>query len=73
MDTVFGARKFWAAITWKRTSAHNDRLFGSESDTILMYSGGKQNSDAVRRPLDEKNVQSNIATMMTRDNTGQAT
>ena len=36
MDAVFGARHFWAAITWKRTSAHNDRLFGSESDTILM-------------------------------------
>ena len=58
MDAVFGAGNFWAAISWKRTSAHNDRLFGSESDTILMYGGGTQNIDAVRIPLDEKNVAS---------------
>lgn len=58
MDAVFGARTFWSAITWKRTSAHNDRLFGSESDTILMYGGSVQNVDAVRTSLDEKNVTS---------------
>ena len=58
MDVVFGAGRFWADITWKRTSAHNDRLFGSESDTILMYGGGKLNPDAVRMALDEKNVSS---------------
>ena len=58
MDTVFRARRFWANITWKRTSAHNDRLFGSESDTILMYGGDKQNRDDVRIPLTEKNVAS---------------
>ena len=58
MDAVFGARQFWANITWKRTSAHNDRLFGSESDTILMYGGGKQNRDAVLIPLTEKNLAS---------------
>ena len=58
MDTVFGARQFWANITWKRTSAHNDRLFGSESDTILMYGGGKQNRDAVLVPLTDKNLAS---------------
>ena len=58
MDVVFGASSFWADITWKRTSAHNDRLFGSESDTILMYGGAKQNPDAVRIALDEKNVSS---------------
>ena len=40
MDAVFGARKFWASIAWKRTSAHNDRLFGSETDTILTYGEG---------------------------------
>ena len=51
MDTIFGVKKFWAAITWKRTSAHNDRLFGSETDTILMYGGSTQNWDAVRMPL----------------------
>ena len=58
MDAVFDSRQFWAEITWKRTSAHNDRLFGSESDTILMYGGGKQNHDAVRIPLTEKNLAS---------------
>ena len=58
MDAVFGARRSWAAITWKRTSAHNDRLFGSESDTILMYGGDKQNLNAVRQPLNTKNIES---------------
>ena len=58
MDTVFGARDFWANITWKRTSAHNDRLFGSESDTILMYGGHKQNPAAVKVPLTDKNLDS---------------
>ena len=58
MDVVCGASSFWADITWKRTSAHNDRMFGSESDTILMYGGAKQNPDAVRIALDEKNVSS---------------
>ena len=58
MDTVFGAGQFWADITWKRTSAHNDRLFGAESDNILMYGGSKQNPDAVRMPLSEKNTAS---------------
>ncbi len=56
MDAVFGARNFRSEITWKRTSAHNDRLFGSESDTLLYYGGSVQNSDAVRVPLDEKNL-----------------
>ena len=58
MDAIFGVSSFWADITWKRTSAHNDRLFGSESDTLLMYGGAKQNPDAVRVALDEKNVSS---------------
>ena len=58
MDAVFGAGKFWAAITWRRTSAHNNRLFSSTSDTLLAYGGGKQNPDAIRTPLDEKNVAS---------------
>ena len=58
MDAIFGAKNFWAAITWKRTSAHNDRLFGSESDTILVYGDGVQNLDAVRVPLRDKNISS---------------
>ena len=58
MDAVFGVSEFWAEIKWKRTSTHNDRLFGSQTDTILMYGGDKQNWDAVRVPLDEKNIKS---------------
>ena len=58
MDAVFGIQEFWAEIKWKRTSSHNDRLFGSETDTILMYGGHKQNWDAVRVPLDERNIKS---------------
>ena len=58
MDAIFGSKNFWAAITWKRTSAHNDRLFGSESDTILVYGDGVQNLDAVRVPLRDKNIAS---------------
>ena len=58
MDSIFGADNFWTTITWKRTSAHNDRLFGSESDTILMYGGSSQNLDAVRLPLNEKHISS---------------
>ena len=51
MDAVFGEKEFWAAITWKRTSAHNDRLFGSETDTIRV----KQNWDA-GKPLNYHEV-----------------
>ena len=58
MDSIFGEDIFWTAITWKRTSAHNDKLFGSESEMILMYGGGTQNLDDVRVPLSEKNLQS---------------
>ncbi len=58
MDAVFGIKEFWAEIKWKRTSTHNDRLFGSQTDTILMYGGHMQNWDAVRVPLDKKNVES---------------
>ena len=68
MDAVCGARKFWADLTWKRTSAHNDRLFGSETDTILMYGGGKQNWDAVRKPLNEKHI---VSKYRYRDSNGQ--
>ena len=69
MDAVFGEKEFWAAITWKRTSAHNDRLFGSETDTILMYGGSvKQNWDAVRKPLNEKHIMSKYRY---RDSNGQ--
>ena len=39
MDAIFGKRNFRNAITWKRTTAHNDsaRNYSSVSDTILFY------------------------------------
>ncbi len=58
MDAVFGSNRFYTAITWKRTSAHNDRMFGDESAMILMYGGDKQNPDAVRVGLNEKHLSS---------------
>ena len=58
MDAVFGQATFWTDITWQRTSAHNDRLFGSVSDSIIAYGGDPSNLDAVRVPLTEKNVSS---------------
>ena len=57
MDAVFGASRFVAEITWKRTSAHNDRLFGSVSDSILCYGEPPRNGDAVRVPLDPAYVE----------------
>ena len=53
LDSVFGAANFRNAITWKRTSAHNDsRRFGRVADSILFYSGTDINADAVRSSID---------------------
>ena len=39
MDAVFGAAQFQNAITWQRTTAHNDSVrYGRNSDTLLFYS-----------------------------------
>ena len=39
MDAVFGPERFLNAVTWKRTTAHNDpRRFGRVQDRILYYS-----------------------------------
>ncbi len=51
MDTVFGRERFQADITWKRTSSHNDRAFGSVSDSILFY-GNPAPVERARVPLD---------------------
>ncbi len=42
MDTVFGKTNYRSAITWKRTSSHNDvrRNYADLSDNILFYSAG---------------------------------
>ena len=44
MDTVFGKTNYRSAITWKRTSSHNDasRNYADLSDTILFYSAGNK-------------------------------
>ena len=52
LDSIYGADRFVAEITWKRTSAHNDsKSFGNVADNILCY-GSSINVDAVRVPLD---------------------
>lgn len=58
MDCVFGHDQLQQIITWKRTSAHNDRMFGSVRDTILYYApeSATQNPDAIRIPLDKDYV-----------------
>ncbi|MCY3555775.1 MAG: DNA methyltransferase [Gemmatimonadetes bacterium] len=61
MDTIFGKDQLQAEITWKRTHAHNDRMFGNVSDSILYYSAvpnqiPKRNKSAVEVPLDEDYV-----------------
>ena len=38
MDSVFGRSQFQAQITWWRTFAHNDKVFGAVSDYLLWYS-----------------------------------
>ena len=57
LDSIYGADRFIAEITWKRTSAHNDsQSFGSVADYILCY-GSNINVDAVRVPLDPEYVE----------------
>ena len=55
MDAVFG--NFIADITWRRTFAHNDKMFGAIHDHILYYSkadGCVKNLDAVKIPMTTK-------------------
>ena len=56
LDSIYGADRFVAEITWKRATAHNDsQSFGSVADYILCY-GNSINVDAVRVPLDPEYV-----------------
>ena len=56
LDSIYGADRFVAEITWKRATAHNDsQSFGSVADNILCY-GSNINVDAVRVPLDPEYV-----------------
>ncbi len=45
MDVIFGRSRFQSEITWKRTSAHNDRVFSSVADKILFYGDSHQRRD----------------------------
>ncbi len=59
MDAIFDASRYRADIIWKRTSAHNDKLFGRVSDHILYYGdASREEPDAVRLPLDPQHVSS---------------
>ncbi len=54
LDGIFGRGNFQAAITWRRTYAHNDKMFGSLSEQILWYGNGDgitRNIDAVVVPF----------------------
>lgn len=56
LDAVFGYACFLADITWKRSFAHNDKMFGSLSDTILYYGKSDdviKNADAVKTVFDD--------------------
>ena len=58
MDGICGVEKFYTEITWKRTSAHNHRMFGSQTDSILMYGGDKRNPSAIEVPLSSSHIAS---------------
>ena len=53
MDCVFGKSIYQGEITWQRTSAHNDRVFGRVSDSILFYGSSPQDHPDNRLPLQE--------------------
>ena len=56
MDGIFGAGRYMAEITWKRTAAHNDsRTFGNVADIILFF-GDQINVNDVRVPHDPEYV-----------------
>lgn len=57
MDAVFGPKQFQAHITWRRTYAHNDKMFSATSDHILWYGVNQRpirNSDAVQIAFSEE-------------------
>lgn len=59
MDAVFGQQRFQAHINWRRTFAHNDKLFAATSDHLLWYGKSHnltRNSEDVRVPFSEKEL-----------------
>ena len=58
MDAVFGAKNYGATITWKRTSAHSDTMFGRVTDTVLYYHLGNplKNMSATLIPYTDEEI-----------------
>ncbi len=56
MDCIFGSNKFQGEITWQRTSAHNDKVFGRITDSILFYGASPKDVPANRLPLNSEYV-----------------
>lgn len=59
MDTIFGRSNFHTEIIWKRTSAHNDSVFGNVTDTILFYGNSAFDDPENRLPLDAEYLKRN--------------
>jgi len=60
MDSIFSRDNFQASITWRRTFAHNDKMFGSLSDIILYYGKSQditKNLKAVKIPFTQKQIE----------------
>ena len=58
MDSILGQPQFQAELTWKRTSAHNDRVFGDVSDRILFYGQPADDDEANRVMLSSQCLES---------------
>ena len=56
MDCIFGKDKYYASIIWKKTSAHNDKLFGDVNDFLFCYGNVSLNPNDVRIDLDHEYV-----------------
>ena len=59
MDCIFGKKQYYSEITWQRTFAHNDRLFGTITDSIFCYGNAVVNPNSVLLPLDPAYVKKN--------------
>lgn len=57
MDAVFGRSAFQTECTWQRMFAHNDRVFGSITDSILFYGQRAQDDPKNRVRLDSEHIQ----------------
>ena len=57
MDSIFGEDSFQTEITWRRTFAHGDRVFGNVADILLFYgvAASPENRD-VLIPHDESYI-----------------